>query len=272
MRNIAVIGLLAVIAVVAPSAWAGGPLQVEPNLVFQQGPGDSFVFPAAGSVEGVNGTHFRSDVTLVNFAPEPQEVIVEFLDGTPTPATVRMTLEASSFRIFDDFVTGVMNRPGILGVLRFRAVETGTDTTDTSARVSGYSRIWTPAPGTNGTTSISLPAVAGSGMTSNASAYIIGLRQTNLYRTNIGIVNLENVDRVFEVAPTSTSGTDPDVFTVTVPANSLRQVNLQPGEWEGVVVRVTPTTAGAWTAYGASVDNVTGDGWVSLAEHGTRQQ
>ena len=271
MRNLAVIAVLFSVAVATPSAWAAGPLRVEPNIVFHQGAGDSFVFPVAGSVEGVNGTHFRSDVTLVNFSPEPQEVIVEFLDGTPTPATVRMTLDASSFRIFDDFVTGVMNRPGILGVLRFRAVETGTDTTDTAARVNGYSRIWTPAPGTNGTTSISLPAVSGSGLTSNASAYIIGLRQTNQYRTNIGIVNLENVDRVFEVVPTSTSGADPDAFTVTVPANSLRQINLQAGEWEGVVVRITPTTAGSWTAYGASVDNVTGDGWVSLAEHSTRQ-
>src|SRR3982751_1666434 len=37
-----------------------------------------FIIPAAGSVAGGNGTFFRSDVTLINYADTPEDVIALF--------------------------------------------------------------------------------------------------------------------------------------------------------------------------------------------------
>lgn len=266
-------------AVLAPAAFAGeskGPLDARPDIVFVEGSGDAFLFPVAGSVAGANGTYFRSEVTLVNFRNAPQEILVEFLQrGATAPTTVRITIEPRFFRFWDDFVASVIGRPGVLGSLRLRGVISGTNVTDTSAQLNGFSRIWTPVPGTNGTSSMSLPAIEEADLSAPGleAAYIIGLRQDAQYRTNVGIVNLENFDRTFVVEPNNTfpSATLPS-FTVTVPARSMQQASLPEGHFGGIVFRVKPTSAGLWSAYAASVDNFSGDGWISKAQYSARAQ
>lgn len=268
--------VITAVALVAGAAVADTPLpRLEPNVVFSEGVGGSFLFPVAGSVEGANGAHFRSEVTLVNFKNEPQEVIVEFLpQGAAAPTVHRVEIEGRRFRFWEDFVATEIGRPGILGALTFRAVVTGTTISDASARLDAFSRIWTQIPGTNGTTSMSLPAIDAAGLTAPnlESAFIIGLRQDAQYRTNVGIVNLENFDRTFTVEATNTFPSRPvPAFSVTVRARSMRQVSLPEGHFGGLVFRITPTSAGAWSAYAASVDNFSGDGWVSQAQYSTRQ-
>ena len=235
--------------------------------------GSTLVFPIVGSVEGANDTRFRSEITLVNFKDTTQELLVEFLErGATVPfAEHRIEIEGRKFRFWNDFVASEIAREGKLGALRVRAVNAGTTVTDTSARINGFSRIWTEQPNGPGTSSMSLPAVAVDDLSASVeAAYIVGARQNTQYRTNVGIVNLVNADRVFtvEIAPSAVGVTAPPM-TITVPANSMMQVPLPEGSFEGLMLKITPAAAGAWSAYSASVDNQSGDGWIARAQYST---
>ena len=275
IRFAVVAGLAA--SLVAGAALADGrlPGPAQPEVVFEDGVGASFLFPVAGSVDGVNGARFRTEVTIVNFKDDTQEVLVEFLPrGGSAPSVHRIILDGRKFRFWDDFVATELGRPGLLGALTFRAVFTGTTVSDDTARLNAFARIWTQIPDSNGTSSISLPAVfdADLGLPGDAleSAFIIGLRQDAQYRTNIGIVNLENFDRTFRVEPSNSVPSNPaPSFNVLVRARSMDQVAMPAGYFGGVTFKVTPLEAGRWSAYAASVDNYSGDGWVSRAQYST---
>ena len=67
------------------------------------------IIPAAGSLAGANGTFFRSDVTLINYASTPEDVVALFWpagQSTPpsTTAGVKLTLPATRAVTYLDFV------------------------------------------------------------------------------------------------------------------------------------------------------------------------
>jgi hypothetical protein len=275
IKKLAAVSFVLVLGVTTLLADSNGPLDQVANVVSSDGVGETILFPVAGSVEGINGTFFRSEVTLANFKNEDQEVLVEFLEqGATVPFTaVRLTLEAGRFYYWENFVGTFLNRNGKLGSLRIRAVNTGSTVTDTTAQLNGFSRIYTEQPNGPGTSSMALAAIDETdlGSLGLAAAYVLGARQDAQYRTNVGIVNLATVDRVFLVEPKVTFGSNPAGFTVTVPARSMQQVKLPDGTFGGVAVKITPATEGPWSAYAASVDNQSGDGWISKAQYSTRQ-
>jgi hypothetical protein len=84
----------------------------------------------------------------------------------------------------------------------------------------------------------------------------------------VGIVNLDTVDRSFNIVQTTDDPNAPtNTAMVTVPARSMVQVplaNLSAAALQILVqplVEINPTL---WMAYGSSVDNTTGDSWSSL--------
>jgi hypothetical protein len=88
------------------------------------------------------------------------------------------------------------------------------------------------------------------------------MRHDTAYRANVGIVNLDESPKTFTVAIIGTAGNTQ--FQVTVDGISMKQVPVPAGNYGNVLVAVTPTANGFWwSAYAASVDNITGDGWVS---------
>src|SRR5437763_5563805 len=83
-----------------------------------------FVIPAAGSVAGANGTFFRSDVTLINYASTAEDVVALFWpNGQSTPpsasAGVKLTLPPSRAVTYVDFVATVLNKSGLGAILFF---------------------------------------------------------------------------------------------------------------------------------------------------------
>src|SRR5947208_8710498 len=83
-----------------------------------------FIIPAAGSTAGANGTFFRSDVTLINYATTAEDVIALFWpagQSTPpsTSAGVRLTLPASHATTYIDFVATVLGKSGLGAILFF---------------------------------------------------------------------------------------------------------------------------------------------------------
>ena len=118
-------------------------------------------------------------------------------------------------------------------------------------------RIWTPQPGSTGTVSQSFPAVSLFDSVDNFTAFALGLRQDASYRTNVGVVNLDSAVHTWTITSLNTNATM--TLQTGVPASFAgTSGNLS-------LTYDVPDTNFTWSAYASSVDNVTGDGWVSRA-------
>jgi hypothetical protein len=250
----------------APKLFKAG---VRPNVIEYETADSAFLIPAAGSVQGSNGTFFRSDVTIGNFNGVDQNIGVGFLvqgqDNTKQPLT-HFIVPANSVVTINDFVATQLKTSG-LGALIFFAFDAAGATTDTEAFIDGFSRIWTPQPGTTngGTVSQSFPAVSLLDSSDNFTAFTMGLRADSNFRTNAGIVNLDTVAHTWTVASINTGQS----MTVVVQPFSLSQpgVPVSFGSSAGNLSLTfdVDATQFFWSAYASSVDNRTGDGWVSRA-------
>src|SRR5436305_1879451 len=118
-------------------------------------------------------------------------------------------------------------------------------------------RIWTPQPGSAGTVSQSFPSVSLFDSVDNFTAFALGLRQDASYRTNVGVVNLDSAVHTWTITSLNTNATM--TLQTGVPASFAgTSGNLS-------LTYDVPDTNFTWSAYASSVDNVTGDGWVSRA-------
>jgi hypothetical protein len=233
----------------------------------------AFVIPAAGSVAGGGGTlFFRSDVTLVNYRDTPQQVLVGFWPtGTTNPPSSAnfksLTLPAGQYVTVQDFVATALGTSG-LGSLIF-IPSTGTDF-DATGAIDGFSRIYTKQPGSTGTVSQPFDAVDPDYLSAQYidEAVALGLRQDANFRTNFGIVNIDTVDHIFKVSFIGEKAQSS--VNVTVKAYGMIQQGMPAGDYGAVSVLYQVTDASAssfvtWIGYASSTDNITGDGWVSLA-------
>jgi photosystem II stability/assembly factor-like uncharacterized protein len=221
------------------------------------------VFAAAANAAGALGTYFRSDVTLMNDRATPQDVIAVWLaegsDGTDAPS-LRLTLAPSAIT-----VTNFVGKMGLSGVgsLLFIGIDANANL-DTAASLTGFSRIWTAGPDGRGSVSQSLPAAHIASLGGNSAAAAIGLRMDSDFRTNVGIVNLDTTSHTFLL--TLTGERKSAALSVSVEPFSMRQVPLPEGDYGALTARFEVTSGEfPWTAYGSSVDNLTGDGWASQA-------
>jgi len=231
----------------------------------------ALVITAAGSIEGAGGLFFHSDVTLANYRDTPQQVVAGFwAQGTTNKLDLAsyksFTLPAQQYVTIQNFVVtlGQNNALGAIILIPY----TGTDFDENSA-IDAFSRIYTKQPGSTGTVSQPFDAVDPDWFSAQLidEAVALGLRHDADYRTNFGIVNVDAADHVFKVTfigekmQTST--------TVTVKAYGMIQQGIPPGDYGALQVLYQVTDAGSnfvtWVGYASSTDNITGDGWVSLA-------
>ena len=226
----------------------------------------AFLFPAAGSVQGAGGTFFKSDGMLVNHRNASQRItmgwIAQGVNNASRPV-VPFQLNAVTPYTLEDFVTTSLHESGLGAVLVSGTLASGN--ADSNALLDGFSRIWTPQPGAQGTVSIAFPSISVLDSLGNAFAYAIGLRHDAGFRTNVGIVNLDNQAHTWTVSVNGQTGLMTS-FSVTVEGISMRQVSIPAGEYKILLIALAPDVNGFWwSAYAASVDNITGDGWVSHA-------
>src|ERR1051326_4226680 len=98
------------------------------------GAGFQLLIPAAGSTPGLNGTFFRSDISIVNLAAHDQVVQLQWLPepGISLPQPVLLTLKAATGIRSADFVHDYFNQTGLGAILVTAAVNsdgTGIDQT-----------------------------------------------------------------------------------------------------------------------------------------------
>lgn len=237
----------------------------KPKVIGLDASDSSLVFAAAGSVQGAGGTYFRSDVTLINYRSVSQRVAVGWIaqgvDNSAAPLQY-ITLDANTPHIFHDFVSATLGKSG-LGAIFITGVLSNGDL-DSSAKLDGYSRIWTPQPGASGSVSQGFPSVAVADSIGTLTAYAAGNRHDSQFRSNAGVVNLDSAAHDWTVHVNGLLGER--TFTVSVPAISMKQVAVPAGTYGDFVLSFQTNAAGIfWSAYGASVDNVSGDSWSSHA-------
>lgn len=247
-----------------------------PHAITTQAGSASLVIPAAGNVQGGNDTHFRTEVTLVNHAAQTARVAVRWIerDVTSTTDPVMLDLPPRTVLFYDDFVGEVLGRTG-LGSILIRSVD-ATGEPDPTGALDAFARIWTFQPGSDGTVSQPMYALRENELTSNASrpAYILGMKQTERFRANLGIVNLNaTAAQTFTVHVVGTEASTS--FQVGVAPLSMKQVELPEmtfGDFYLVVIPATgllnPFGESTYAAYGSTVDNITGDAWSVASTFG----
>jgi hypothetical protein len=228
---------------------------------------DAFIFPSAGSVQGAGGTFFKSDGMIVNHRNAMQRIsmgwIAQGVNNGSRPLKY-FDLNAVTPYALRDLVTNNLQESGLGAVLVTGVTTSGSS--DSSATLDGFSRIWTNQPGAQGTVSLAFPSISVLDSLGNSFAYALGLRHDTGFRTNVGIVNLDSVPHTWTVTINGDGPSPVTNFTVSVEGYSMRQVPVPAGNYGILLVALTPNASGFWwSAYAASVDNITGDGWVSHA-------
>jgi hypothetical protein len=236
------------------------------RVIGLDGTDQNFIIDGAGSIPGNGGTYFRSDVTIANYRGSTQYFAVGWLkqgiDSGSDPVQY-FSIPPNQVVSYRDFVAQTIHQSGLGSIIVFG--QTSSHGSDSGALLDGNSRIWTNQPGSSGSVSLgfaplSLSDLANSGASNKA--YVTGLRQDSGYRTNTGIVNLDNVSHTWTVRVNDGSTS----FTVTVPAFSMQQVAISSGNFGDLFLSLQADSGSFfWSAYGVSVDNTTGDGWVSHA-------
>jgi hypothetical protein len=239
-----------------------GRRNVRPDVSSEEGD-VAFIFAIVGSAPGGGGTYFRSETTLVNNLDRPQWIDAYYLPSGAGCAGIvakSFLLDRFSWHIWSDFVLDFFGRQGLGSVVIFATHSPG-GTLDQSADIDGFSRIWTPIPGTSGSASQSFPA---STLTSYPYAqWAYGLRQDGNFRTNLGILNyLTDSTRAFNVY---INGLQREVtYQVTVPPCTVILQGIPAGTFGPLIIAVDPVDArGGWYGFGSSVDNFSSDNWSS---------
>ena len=237
-----------------------------PKVIQLETADSAFLIPAAGSVQGAGNTYYRSDFMAGNTRSSAQRIgigwIAQGVDNSSAPLDY-FSVPANQF---------VSNR---------------TSWRRCSERAA-LGRFWCTAQrppnndiDVNGSPPRLLPdleqpaqrqrhglaAVSGrlpQDAIGSARAYALGLRHDAQYRTNVGIVNLDSVSHTWTVRDRRACATS-TTFNVTVLPYSMKQTPLPSGNYGDLFLDLQTTGSGFWSGYGASVDNITGDGWVARA-------
>ena len=240
---------------------------VRTSVVSVEWTSDSFIIPVAGNAAGSGGTYFRSDVSFNNDRDTAQRIAVGWMaqgQNNCTAPLMYFSLPADSVTIVDDFVGQNLGKSGLGALLVLAVLSNGS--LDEDGEIDGYSRIWTPQPGSSGTTSQNFAAIDVQDSIGSLPANLMGLKQSSQYRTNVGIVNLDT-----EAAHnwTFTSIFNGRVTSLSVQPCSMSQAGATANSASAsgnLAFTVRSDGFGFWwSGYGSSTDNVTGDGWVARA-------
>jgi len=243
------------------------------------GVSSQILIPASGASPGLNGTFFRSDISIVNLATHDQTVLAQWLPqpGLTRPDPVQLQIHALSGTRSADFVTTILGQTG-LGAIIITGVQNDGVTLDTTARLFVSARIWTPQPGTTGTTSQDLVTLPTSGVNNPLAAIfgVGGADNPSQYRVNVGIVNIDPTrTQKFLMTYTLSNGAQTNT-EVTLPPMTMTQIPAAtPFSPPEILIQNETdvlTRSNLWTAYGSTINNVTGDASTEIAVTGTTPQ
>lgn len=214
------------------------------------------LIPAVAHAAGAEGSTWRSDVTGVNLGSVAADLTMRYDDGSDGPPIVRSrTLLPGETWTSIDAVESLFGSQGA-----------GVITVEASNPVAINARTYNLMAG-GGTFGQFLQGLdVGDAIPEGKTACVMGLRETDQWRSNLGLVNLGTQPatvrvRIFDVAGIQIGQT----LQRTIPARGWKQIDkvilaAGAGDRDLAYAIVEPVTTGAaiW-AYGSVVDNSTGD-------------
>ncbi|HEX8252333.1 MAG TPA: hypothetical protein VF846_04215 [Thermoanaerobaculia bacterium] len=237
------------------------------DMFVPQSTASRILIPAAADAVGANGTHFRSNIEIINYRSSDQRVLLRWypFGGTGTAPERIITIQGRRVVSSGNFVTNVLNQSG-LGAIEVIGIDAAGNV-DNAAMLHVTSRVWTPAPNApQGELSQTFPAIV---MTSNTGQRktIFGMHRGDEFRYNVGIVNPSSTAQTFRITIVTQFG-NPQVVETTLQPFSMYQANM-PGNEEVLQTVIenitTQNISTTWQAYGSSVNNFSGDAWSQMA-------
>lgn len=210
----------------------------------------SVLVPIVGSVVGPNNVRWKTDVELHNDTREEMFVALR-LPIAPSQPAIGFTLPPGGRQTFSDVVAEAF---GIDAALSPLIVETmGKRSVRVSANVYAIRSegITRPEP---------IPIAYDA---SYPLRTLHGLSFSDVFRTNLGLVNLGEREATFTLALQRVAGRNISVSRISIPANSLAHTSIQSlfplitkGDDFSVVIE---TTAPNTYAYGSVIENATSE-------------
>ncbi len=232
------------------------------------------IVPAVASTHGLDGSFWRSDVTLYNSSSTAATVTVELVprqgQAAPPPVTLASTLgPARSLTLAD--VVGAYFPGNTAGAL----VVTAKDADGQDVALAVTSRTWTPSADGSGSLGQAIPAMAWAkdGDLEDPERAVFPLASSATVRSNLGIVNpTDAVTESFVVDLRDGAGVLLASFPLELPPRTQRQLDdlprLHAAEGDGLSATVRLVdwqdgSAGAerpdFAVYGSRIDRQSND-------------
>ncbi len=220
---------------------------------------ERLILPTAANLPGAGGTYWRTDLEVSSRGATPARYMVELLPRTGSPPPpVRFTLQPGASRSHLDILANDLSFTGA-GALRITALAGQIEVTGRTYTHSG-----------SGTFGQGLPAISErTAARAGVPVTLVGLsrssERTRGFRTNLGLVNVGEVDVEILVELWSAQGAKIGEILRRVPAGRSEQIDdvFRAAGLDAVenarAVLSTATPNGAFLAFASVIDNRTGD-------------
>jgi len=222
------------------------------------------VIPVAGSTIGRDATVFHTELAL-SATPDyysDARVAVAWLpvghDASEDPVR-HMTIPSEFDATFTLYRDGLAS-PGF-GALIVAVVDAdGALVSGPNVELRGEIRVWSLSK-CGGEASFAYHPGRTAGLDVGT---LNGLILGGGFRSNVGLVNADTQAHTWRVRYGALDGNEPTELVVAVPAASSKIVGLTPLASGPITVEVEGESTGLpWTAWGATVDNASGDAWYA---------
>ncbi len=222
------------------------------NAAAQSAPASvRMIVPIVGSVLGANAVRWKTDVTLTNDARTPLFIALQ-LPTAPDQPAIAFTLPPGATQTFTDVIGQAFSMEDALSPL---VVETmGKRSVRVSASAYGIR-------GTDVTPSEAIPIEFSD--VAFPIRTLSGLSFSDVFRTNLGLVNLGEREASFTLALQRIAGRNIAVTRISLPRNSLAHTSIESlfplitkGDDFSVVVE---TDAPSTYVYASVIDNATSE-------------
>ncbi len=227
----------------------------------------SYVVPAVAHLDGLNGTHWRSDLTLsLRAAGSTGDADLYLLrSGKAAAESSRhpVSLSGESSLTLRDIVSGTFLEDSTAGAVLLRS----------NRALTGWSRTFTPAAGGAGSYGQFVPVVDMDAL--EPVQDLIGLREDTAFRTDLALVNAGGVEIEAHVEawdahgrPIGSRDLDLAPYSYTMLTRFLHGMTGEPVSDAWARVRFTPAQGEAspkGLAFASVIDNASGDPTLMLA-------
>ena len=246
----------------APLAYAAVTDNVssDPTYYAARGPAPVQFIPGIASITGVGGAFFRSELSIANSGRGPATVTLTFLEhdrnnaSAPTRTYVLGPLETVHA---DDALSTLFGVSDTYGAVMVQS--------DTSPGVTVFERILTDATTTEGTVGQQTDAVSAEDLT--ASGSLLGVRQDDDFRTNIGLLNPGSGNATVRLRLVRSPAAELGSAEIVLPPRGYIQRNLSalfpeadlpPGETLSIELE-SASPGNSVFAFASVIDNVSQD-------------